>query len=73
MNNTLILKGGKIMNDLLEAKLTISRIRTQLLDLSGLLICDHITDKEYAINGILKVVDYIDEYDIPIRDIKRFN
>jgi hypothetical protein len=57
------------MNELLEAKLTISRIKTQLLDLAGELIADDLSDKEYAIRRILHVVDYIDEHDVRIKEI----
>lgn len=46
-----------IMNELLEAKLTISCIRTQLLDLAGELIADDLSTKEYAIKRILTVID----------------
>ncbi|WML26282.1 hypothetical protein [Neobacillus sp. OS1-33] len=45
------------MNELLEAKLTISCIRTQLLDLAGELIADDLSTKEYAIKRILTVID----------------
>lgn len=37
------------MNELLEAKPTIARIKTQLLDLSGDLVADGLTDKPYVI------------------------
>ncbi|MEH7374917.1 hypothetical protein [Neobacillus drentensis] len=58
------------MNDVLEAKLTISRIKTQLLDLAGELIADDSSDKEYAIKRILGVVEYIDENDVKVCDIE---
>ncbi|MGG1676653.1 hypothetical protein ACIFOT_13000 [Neobacillus sp. NRS-1170] len=54
------------MNDLLAAKLTIARIKVQLLDLAGELIADNLSDKEYAISLIMKVVEYIDEYDVKV-------
>ncbi|MCM2535012.1 hypothetical protein NDK43_25060 [Neobacillus pocheonensis] len=57
------------MNDLLEAKLTIARIKVNLLDLAGELIADDLQDKEYAIKRIMKVVEYIDEYDVKVSDI----
>ncbi|MBY0144315.1 hypothetical protein [Neobacillus niacini] len=57
------------MNELLEAKLTISRIRTQLLDLAGELISDDTSDKEYAIKRILSVVEYMDEHDVAVKEI----
>ncbi|MBV7507404.1 hypothetical protein KW850_19375 [Bacillus sp. sid0103] len=57
------------MNDLLEAKLTITRIKTQFLDLAGELVADIASDKEYAIKRILGVVEYIDENDVNVRDI----
>jgi hypothetical protein len=44
------------MNELIEAKLTISRINTQLLDLAGELVADNLSDKDYAIHRILKIV-----------------
>jgi hypothetical protein len=58
------------MNDLLEAKLTISRIKTQLLDLAIGLISDDSTDKEFALKRILKIIEYIDENDIKISTIE---
>lgn len=57
------------MNDLLEAKLTIARIKTQLLDLAGELVADDRSDKDYAIQRLLKVVEYIDEHDVKVSDI----
>jgi hypothetical protein len=57
------------MNELLEAKLTISRIKTQLLDLAGELIADELSDKGYAIKRILAVIEYIDEHDVKIKEI----
>jgi hypothetical protein len=58
------------VNEVLEAKLTISRIKTQLLDLAGELIADDLSDKEYAIKRILGVVEYIDENDITVKTIE---
>lgn len=58
------------MNEVLEAKLTISRIKTQLLDLAGELIADDSSDKEYAIKRVLGVVEYIDEHDVKVSDIE---
>lgn len=57
------------MNDLLEAKLTVTRIKVQLLDLAGELIADNLSDKDYAIQRLLKVVEYIDEHDVEVSDI----
>lgn len=57
------------MNDLLEAKLTIARIKVNLLDLAGELVADDLSDKVYAIKRILKVVKYIDEHDLKVSDI----
>jgi hypothetical protein len=57
------------LNDLLEAKLTIARIKVNLLDLAGELIADKLSDKEYAIKRILKVVEYLDESDVKVGDI----
>ncbi|MFJ5717227.1 hypothetical protein [Neobacillus sp. NPDC093127] len=58
------------MNDLLEAKLTIGRIKTQLLDLAGELVADDLADKNYAIKRILNTVEYMDKHDVKIRDIQ---
>ncbi|MEH7114602.1 hypothetical protein V7124_19880 [Neobacillus niacini] len=58
------------MNDLLEAKLTIARIKTRMLDLTGALIADHLTDKDYCIKSLLDIIDFIDTEDITISDIK---
>jgi hypothetical protein len=57
------------MNELLEAKLTISCIRTQLIDLAGELVADSLTDKGYSIKRILEVVELIDEHDIGVKEI----
>ena len=58
------------MNDLLEAKLTVTRIKVQLLDLAGELIADDLSDKDYTIQRLLKVVEYIDEHDVKVSDIE---
>jgi hypothetical protein len=58
------------VNDLLEAKLTIARIKTQLLDLTGELIADESAGKDYAIKRLLGVVEYIDEHDFKVSDIQ---
>jgi hypothetical protein len=60
------------MNDLLEAKLTIARIKEQLLDLAGGLIADELTDKEYAVSKLLEVVEYIEDKDVRVSDITPF-
>lgn len=57
------------MNELLEAKLTIARIKVNLLDLAGELVADDLSDKDYAIKRILKVVEFIEEYDVKVSDI----
>ncbi|MDM5326808.1 hypothetical protein [Neobacillus sp. CF12] len=57
------------MNELLEAKLTISKIKTQLLDLAGELVADDLKDKAYAIHRILRVVEHIEEHDVGIKEI----
>jgi hypothetical protein len=49
--------GGDKVNDLLEAKLTIARIKTQILDLTGELISDDSAGKDYAIKRLLGVVE----------------
>jgi hypothetical protein len=57
------------MNELLEAKLTISRIKAQLLNLAGELVSDDLTDKAYAIQRILRVVEHIEENDVEVKEI----
>lgn len=57
------------MNDLLEAKLTISRIKTKLLDLAGGLIADDITDKDYAVSQLLAIVEYIEKNDVQLNNL----
>jgi hypothetical protein len=57
------------MNELLEAKLTIGKIKVKLLDLAEELIADDLSDKEYAIKRILTVVEYIDENHVEIKEI----
>ncbi|MFJ5713712.1 hypothetical protein [Neobacillus sp. NPDC093127] len=58
------------MNELVGAKLTISRIKTQLLDIAGELIADDLSDKNYAIERLLKVVEYIDDNDVKVSEIQ---
>lgn len=58
------------MNDLLEAKLTIAKIKTQLLDLVGELIADSSSSKEYGIKRLMQVVEYIEEHDVKVNDIE---
>ncbi|MBT2701581.1 hypothetical protein J7E79_30495 [Bacillus sp. ISL-40] len=58
------------MNEVLEAKLTISRIKTQLLDLTGELVAAELSDKKYAIKRLLAVIEYIDEHDVKVSDIE---
>jgi hypothetical protein len=57
------------MNELLEAKLTIWKIKVKLLDLAGELIADDLSDKEYAIKRLLAIVKYIDEHDDEVKEI----
>jgi hypothetical protein len=57
------------MNELIEGKLTIGRIKVKLLDLAGELIADDLSNKDYAIKRILTIVEYIDEFDIKIKEI----
>jgi chemotaxis regulatin CheY-phosphate phosphatase CheZ len=57
------------MNELLEAKLTINRIKTQLLDLAGELIAVDLTDKGYSIKRILEVVEHIERHDVEVKEI----
>jgi Leucine-rich repeat (LRR) protein len=57
------------MNEMLEGKLFVTRIKTQLLDLTGELIADDLTDKHYAINRILNIIEYIEKQDVPIPEI----
>lgn len=57
------------MNELLEAKLTISKIISELLDLAGELVADDLTDKPYAIQRILRVVEQIEEHDVDVKEI----
>lgn len=57
------------MNDLLETKLLIARIKVKLLDLAGALEADSVTDKAYAVKQLLAIVDYIEEEDVRVGDI----
>jgi hypothetical protein len=57
------------MHELLEAKLTIGKIKVQLLNLAGELIADDLTDKEYAIKRLLTIVEYLEEHDITVKEI----
>lgn len=59
------------MNDLLEARLTISRIKTKLLYLAGELLADESTDKTYAVRELLAIVEYVEEHDVRVSEIKR--
>lgn len=57
------------MNDLIEAKLTIARIKVKVLDLAGALAADDLADKDYAISKLLELVDYIEVEDVRISEI----
>jgi len=49
------------MNELLEAKLTLSRIKSEVLNLAAELVADQSADKDYAIKRLLGVVEFIEE------------
>ena len=49
------------MNELIEAKLSIAKIKVKVLDLAGALAADEATDKEYAISKLLEIVEYIEK------------
>jgi hypothetical protein len=57
------------MNELLEAKLTIGKIKVQLLNLAGELIADDLSDKKYAIKRLMTIVEYLEEHDITVKEI----
>lgn len=59
------------MNDLIEAKLTIARIKVKVLDLAGALAADDLADKDYAITKLLELVEFIEDKDVLTRDIPR--
>ena len=58
------------MNELLEAKLTLSRIKSEVLNLAAELVSDQSADKDYAIKRLLGVVEFIEEYDVKVKDIE---
>ncbi|MGF6951027.1 hypothetical protein QF028_003532 [Neobacillus sp. B4I6] len=58
------------MNELLEAKLTISRIKSEVLNLTAELVADESAGKDYAIKRLLGVVEFIEEYDVKDKDIE---
>lgn len=58
------------MNDLLEAKLSIAKIKVKVLDLAGALADDDLADKDYAITKLLELVEYIEKEDVIIKEIK---
>ncbi|MFC9600855.1 hypothetical protein ACFTQL_23835 [Peribacillus butanolivorans] len=58
------------MNELLEWKVFNNYIKTLILNLAGLLITDHLADKEYAIKRLLQIVIYNDENDITVKEIE---
>jgi hypothetical protein len=64
------MKGGLLVNDILEAKLFVGRIKVEILDLTGALIADDSTDKKYAVEQLLKIVEYIEEHEISIKEIE---
>lgn len=57
------------MNSVLEAKLTISEVKSQLLNLAGSLESDDSTDKKYAIIHLLKIIEFIEERDVKVNEI----
>ncbi|MBT2653899.1 hypothetical protein J7E81_01390 [Bacillus sp. ISL-18] len=58
------------MNELLEAKLTISRIKSEVLNLAAELVDDQSSEKDYAIKRLLGVVEFIEAYDVNVKDIQ---
>lgn len=59
------------MNDLLEAKLSIAKIKVKVLDLAGALAADNLADKDYAITKLLEIVEYIEKEDIGASEINK--
>lgn len=57
------------MNEILEAKLSIAKIKVKVLDLAGALAADETTDKDYAITKLLEIVEYIEKEDIRPQDL----
>ena len=58
------------MNELLEAKLTISRIKSEVLNLAAELVADETSDKDYAIKRLVGIVEFIEQYDVKVKDIE---
>lgn len=52
------------MNNLLEAKVIISKIKTRLLDLTSELVTDETADNQVAIDRLLTIVEYIEKEDV---------
>lgn len=57
------------MNNLLEAKVIISKIKTRLLDLTGELVSDDTADKQ-VVDRLLTIVEYIEKEDVSIDYIR---
>lgn len=52
------------MNNLLEAKVIISKIKTRVLDLTSELVTDETADNQVAIDRLLTIVEYIEKEDV---------
>ncbi|MCM3729589.1 hypothetical protein M3226_28825 [Neobacillus cucumis] len=57
-------------NELLDAKLSISRIKSEVLNLAGELLVNEVADKDFAINRLLEIVEFIENRDVKTKDIK---
>ncbi len=59
-----------MMNELLDAKLSLSRIKSEVLNLAAELLANESADKSFAIKRLLGVVEFIENGDVNTTDIK---
>ncbi|PFN76201.1 hypothetical protein COJ85_32985 [Bacillus sp. AFS076308] len=59
-----------MLNELLDAKLSISRIKSEVLNLAGELLANEAAERGDAIKRLLEVVEFIENSDVNTKDIK---
>ena len=59
-----------MLNELLDAKLSLSRIKSEVLNLAAELLANESADKAFAIKRLLGVVEFIEKGDVKTTDLK---
>ncbi|MEH7415020.1 hypothetical protein V7266_07000 [Neobacillus drentensis] len=59
-----------MLNELLDAKLSLSRIKSEVLNLAGELLANESADRGFAIKRLLEIVQFLENGDVKTKDIK---